>query len=181
MEKILTKNSFFNVNCAFLAMITIVATSNYLVLFPINDWLTWGALPYPMCFLVTELTNRTYGPVIARRIVYAGFIVAALLSIWLATPRIAFASGTAFLISQLLDIYVFNKFRQAPWWYGPFFASFAASIVDGIIFWSLAFLGEDLPILTWMLGDTAVKLVLDVAMLTPFRLAISKLPLASRG
>lgn len=181
MDIVHSKNSHaFGVNNAFAAMIVIVVASNYLVLFPINDWLTWGALPYPVCFLITELTNRLYGPQTARKVVYMGFAFGAILSIWLSTPRIALASGAAFLAAQLLDIYVFNKFRQAPWWYGPFFASFAASIVDGVIFWSIGFLGEDVPLLTWAMGDTAVKLLLDVAMLTPFRLAIRKMPIAIR-
>jgi uncharacterized PurR-regulated membrane protein YhhQ (DUF165 family) len=164
----------FKISTSFLAMIAIVATSNYLVQFPINDWLTFGALTYPMSFLVTELTNRFHGPQTAKKVVYAGFIVAVFLSIWVSTPKIAFASGAAFLISQLLDISVFNRLRQGVWWYAPFFASLSASLVDNTIFWSVAFWGEDLPILTWALGDLSVKLILDLAMLTPFRLAIRR-------
>lgn len=159
---------------AFLAMIVIVAASNYFVQFPINDWLTWGAFLYPVSFLVTELTNRFYGSVIARKVVYAGFAVAVVISIWLATPRIAFASGIAFLVSQLLDIYVFNRFRQSSWWMAPFFASFSASICDTILFWGIAFWGEHVPFFTWALGDFLVKLALDILMLTPFRMAIRK-------
>ncbi|HEY4832514.1 MAG TPA: VUT family protein, partial [Waddliaceae bacterium] len=97
------KNFNTNIVNAFLAMIAIVSASNYFVQFPINNWLTWGALIYPISFFVTEVTNRFYGPKIARGVVYAGFACAVVLLIWLATPRIAFASGTAFLLSQLLD------------------------------------------------------------------------------
>lgn len=160
---------------AYLAMIAIVSASNYLVLFPINDWLTWGAFPYPVSFLVTELTNRFYGPKIARRVVYVGFIVAAF-SISFSTPKIALASISAFLISQLLDIAVFNKLRRAVWWYAPLFASVSSSLIDACIFWSIAFWGEEVPLLTWALGDTAVKLSIDLLMLTPFRLVIRRLP-----
>jgi uncharacterized PurR-regulated membrane protein YhhQ (DUF165 family) len=167
----------FSLKYAYLATILIVISSNVLVLFPINDWLTWGAFPYPVAFLVTELTNRFYGPKQARKIVYVGFVIAVLLSIWLATPKIALASGSAFLTSQLLDIAVFNRLRRATWWYAPLFASVIASCLDATVFWNLAFWGEDVPLLTWAIGDTAVKLFIDLAMLTPFRLATRKIPL----
>jgi uncharacterized PurR-regulated membrane protein YhhQ (DUF165 family) len=157
---------------AFLAMIAVVALSNYLVQFPINDWLTWGAFPYPVSFLITELTNRFYGPKAARQVVYVGFIVAAILSIAIATPKIALASLTAFFVSQMLDIAIFNKLRQATWWQAPLLASTIASTVDATIFWSIAFFGEPMPILTWAIGDTIIKLLLDVFLLTPFRLMI---------
>lgn len=170
-------NHNLRVNLAFLAMIFIVVISNYLVLFPINNWLTWGALPYPVSFLVTELTNRSFGPKKARQVVYAGFFFAVMLSYFLSTPNIALASGSAFLVSQLLDIFVFNQFRQSVWWYGPLFASASASIIDSIIFWSIAFIGEDIPLLTMALGDFSVKLLIDVAMLTPFRLAMRRIPM----
>lgn len=158
----------------FIAMIAVVAASNVLVMFPINDWLTWGAFPYPITFLITELTNRFYGPKLARKVVYVGFTLAVILSIWLATPKIACASGLAFLISQLLDINVFNYFRQSNWWKAPFFASFAGSCIDATIFWSIAFWGESLPILSWAIGDTSIKLLIDVLMLSPFRMAIRR-------
>ena len=154
------------------AMTLLVAASNLLVLFPINDWLTWGAFPYPATFLVTELTNRFHGPAQARWVVYVGFALAVVLSVWMATPKIALASGAAFLLAQLLDISVFNRLRQAPWWCAPLFASVLASLFDAAIFWNIAFWGEDVPLLTWAVGDTTVKLLMDVALLTPFRLAI---------
>jgi queuosine precursor transporter len=169
----------FSKIAAFLAMIAIVALSNYLVQFPINDWLTWGALPYPISFLVTELTNRFYGTKAARQVAYAGFIWGVVLSIWTATPKIAFASGSAFLASQLLDILVFNRLRQGPWWYAPFFASFFASVLDTCIFWNIAFWGEAVPLFTWALGDFLVKLGLDIALLTPFRFLTQRIPARS--
>jgi len=95
-----------------LAMVTVIAVSNVAVQYPIGDWLTWGAFTYPLCFLVTDLTNRAYGPERTRRVVYAGFVCAVALSIWLATPRIALASGTAFLVAQLCDVYVFDRLRR---------------------------------------------------------------------
>ena len=155
-------------------MFIIVALSNYLVLFPINDWLTWGAFSYPASFLITELTNRFFGSQIARRVVYLGFVVGVILSIFLATPRIAFASGFAFLVSQLLDISIFNRLRKYPWWYSPFFASLIASALDTLLFWQIAFFGEQMPLINYMMGDFSIKLAIDILMLTPFRLVIRK-------
>ena len=109
------------------AMTVIVTLSNFAVQFPINDWLTWGALTYPISFLVTDLTNRALGAGAARRVVYAGFAVAVVLSIAVAGPRIAVASGLAFLCAQLLDITIFDRLRRAAWWQAPFVSSTLAS------------------------------------------------------
>lgn len=161
-----------NLKYAFLAMAFLVIASNYLVMFPINDWLTWGTFVYPMTFFITELTNRNHGAAKARRVIYLGFILGFLLSILLANTKIAVASGSAFLISQLLDVSIFNRLRQNSWWVAPLCASCLASIIDATIFWTIAFWGEPLPVLTWAIGDTTIKLIIDVAMLTPFRMAI---------
>ena len=104
-------------------MAIIVTASNFLVQHPISDWLTYGALTYPVAFLVTDLTNRSLGPAAARRVIFAGFAFAVLLSLLLATPRIALASGSAFLVAQLLDIYVFDRLRQRVWWQAPLASS----------------------------------------------------------
>lgn len=158
----------------FLAMTFFVACSNYLVQFPINDWLTYGAFAYPFTFLVTELCNRFYGPRNARKVVYAGFAVAVLLSTMLSTPKIAFASGAAFLVAQLLDISIFTRLRQQSWWIAPFCASALASLVDTLIFWNLAFYDEGMPLLSLAFGDFLVKLALDVLLLMPYRLSFSR-------
>ena len=132
---------------AVLAMVAIVAASNFLVQFPVQvqlgpinlaDLLTWGAFTYPVAFLVTDLTNRHFGPAGARLVVVCGFAVAVILSVWLATPRIAIASGTAFLAAQLLDISIFNRLRQGKWWHAPLFSSLVSSALDTAIFFSLA-------------------------------------------
>jgi queuosine precursor transporter len=130
------------------AMVAIVAASNFLVQFPVQaqlgginlaDLLTWGAFTYPVAFLVTDLTNRHFGPQRARLVVVCGFAVAVVLSIWLATPRIAIASGTAFLLAQLLDISIFDRLRRSAWWQAPLFSSAIGSVIDTLIFFSLAF------------------------------------------
>ena len=130
-----------------IAMMAVVAASNVLVQHPVEAFglqevLTWGAFTYPLAFLVNDLTNRRFGPAIARQVVYAGFALAVVLSIWLATPRIALASGTAFLFGQLLDIGVFNRLRRMSWWQAPLAGSLLGSAIDTALFFSLAFAGD---------------------------------------
>ncbi len=155
------------------AMVVIIVSSNVLVQYPLGDWLTWGAITYPFAFLVVDLANRYYGPRTARRIVYIGFIVALLLSAWLATPRIAIASGTAFLCAELLDVTVFNRLRRRIWWQPPLVSTLAASVLDTAIFFSLAFAGTDVPWVTLALGDFGVKLAIALFALLPFRIALA--------
>ena len=151
------------------AMIVVVAGSNIAVQDPINDWLTWGALTYPVSFLVTDLVNRRLGPGRARRVAYVGFPLAVVLSIWLATPRIALASGTAFLTAQLLDVHVFDRLRRLPWWQAPLISTGLASIWDTALFFSLAFAGTGLPWVTWATGDLGAKWAMALVLLLPFR------------
>jgi uncharacterized PurR-regulated membrane protein YhhQ (DUF165 family) len=155
------------------AMTVIVVASNWLVQFPINDVLTWGAITYPFSFLVTDITTRLQGPTRARSVVWVGFAFAVLLSVWLATPRIALASGTAFLVGQLLDIQVFQRLRRGSWWRAPLVSSSTGSAVDTAIFFSLAFAGTPMPWVTLALGDLGVKLALAVLALAPFRAALA--------
>lgn len=180
------------------AMSFVVVASNILVLYPfdhfgLKDILTWGAFTYPVAFLVNDLTNRVYGKSVARRVVYAGFVIAVILSVWLATPRIAIASGTAFLTGQLLDIQVFDRLRRLQWWKAPFMATVFGSALDTIIFFTLAFapfagyidglfgmedgsLGFSVPLfggeaplwLTLAFGDFTVKVLMGVLALVPY-------------
>ncbi|BCH21939.1 membrane protein [Mesorhizobium sp. L-8-10] len=217
--------SFFSKYLPFVAaMALIVMASNVLVQFPIQgqlgvlslaDILTWGAFTYPFAFLVTDLANRRYGPAIARRVVFVGFAAAVLCSI-VVPPllyrygliefetaagrlvRIAAASGSAFLVGQLLDVTVFNRLRRQSWWRAPVFASLAGSVVDTAVFFSIAFSAtfaffgpddafalEQAPLLglfgaqaerwvSWALGDLGVKLVIAVFALIPYRLIVAR-------
>jgi uncharacterized PurR-regulated membrane protein YhhQ (DUF165 family) len=181
-----------------LAMAVVVTASNILVQYPfrhlgLGDILTWGAFSYPVAFLVNDLTNRRYGKPAARRVVLAGFVAGVLLSIFLATPRIAIASGTAFLTGQLLDITVFGRLRRQAWWRAPLAATLAGSLLDTAIFFSLAFsasfafldtafgmadgslafpavlFGGSAPLwMTLALGDLSVKIVMGLLMLVPY-------------
>jgi uncharacterized PurR-regulated membrane protein YhhQ (DUF165 family) len=176
------------------AMAAIVAASNVLVQHPVGPFLTWGAFTYPFAFLATDLVNRRAGPAAARRVVLAGFAVAVVLSAWLATPRIALASGTAFLASQLLDVALFDRLRRGVWWRAPLASSLAGSAVDTALFFALAFsaglslgfpvddwavapapllgVGPDAPFwVSLALGDFAVKVAMALLALGPYRVA----------
>jgi uncharacterized PurR-regulated membrane protein YhhQ (DUF165 family) len=157
---------------ACVAMTLAVVASNFLVELQINQWLTWGAFTYPVTFFITELTNYFYGPKIARRVVYSGFVVAVLLSVWLANPQIAFASGSAFLVGQLLDITIFSRLRRKRWWIAPASASISGSLIDTMIFFTIAFWGQGLLIVTLGLGDFLIKLAMDLVLLLPFRIIL---------
>ena len=172
---------------AVFAMALVVTASNILVQYPINDLLTWGAFTYPIAFLITDLTNRALGPARARKVVYVGFALAVLLSLYFADPRIAIASGSAFLIAQLLDISVFDRLRRQAWWLAPVASSTLASALDTLTFFWLAFADTGLPFtilgigfgatgVPWQslaLGDYLVKIGVALVMLIPFRLLLS--------
>ncbi len=157
------------------AMAAVIVLSNVLVQHPINDWLTWGAFTYPLVFLVTDLTNRALGPHSARRVAWVGFAVAVLVSLALAPWRIAVASGAAFLLAQLLDVALFNRWRASTWWKAPLIGSLVASTVDTAVFFFLAFAGSDLNWLTLAAGDLAVKALMAAVLLAPYRALLPRL------
>ncbi len=162
----------------------VVLFSNYLVQFPIKYYgfekiLTYGALSYPIAFLITDLANRAYGKLIARKIVYIGFILGISFTLLFSTDfadlislRIAIGSGTAFLVAQLLDVQIFDKLRQKKWFVAPLTSSFIGSTVDTFLFFSISFYATGIPWFTLSLGDLAVKILVAVFMLIPFRLLL---------
>ena len=158
-----------------LAMAAIVLVSNLLVQFPINAWLTWGAFSYPVAYFVTDVCNRIAGPQLARRVAWIGFAAGLACSAMLAPVRIAVASGAAFIVSQLLDVAVFNRLRKQSWWKAPLLGSVAASVVDTSIFFSLAFAGTGFRWLHLATGDLSVKLAMAVLLLPPYRALVTRL------
>ena len=165
----------------------VVITSNYLVQFPIQFYqlenlLTYGAFSYPITFLITDLANRAFGKKIARYIVLIGFIIGIILTLFVSTNfeniisvRIAIGSATAFLVAQNLDVNIFDKLRKKKWYVAPLTSSIIGSIVDTFLFFSIAFYKTDIPWFTLALGDLAVKLIVALIMLIPFRLVINKI------
>lgn len=159
------------------AMAATVVASNILVEYPLPgvlaDWLTYGAFTYPVAFLVTDLTNRARGAKAARIVVLVGFSLAVVLSLILADTRIAIASGSAFLIAQMLDVTIFDRLRQATWWKAPLVSSGIGSAVDTVLFFSIAFAGTGLPWDTWAMGDFSAKVIMALTCLAPFRLLMT--------
>lgn len=151
-----------------LAMAMIVAGANYGVLRPINDWLTMGHFIFPFAFLLTDLFNRLLGTAAARRLVLGGFLIAVAVSWAVASPRVALASGTAFLIGQWVDIWIFDRLRYDRWWRAPAVSSAVASVVDTALFYSLAFAGTGGTWIQWGLTDLGVKLVMIPPLLGMF-------------
>tara|TARA_B100000029_G_scaffold51231_1_gene46595 strand:+ start:1948 stop:2496 length:549 start_codon:yes stop_codon:yes gene_type:complete len=162
----------------------VVLLSNYLVQFPIqyyrlSEILTYGAFTYPIAFLITDLANRSYGKEIAKKIVYFGFFIGISFTLFFSTNftdfisiRIAIGSGTAFIVSQRIDIYVFDKLRNKYWFIPPLASSINGSLIDTFLFFSVAFYATGIPWFTLALGDLAVKLLVAILMLIPFRILL---------
>ena len=165
----------------------IVLISNFLVQFPVKYYgleeiLTYGAFSYPVAFLITDLANRSFGKLIARKIVYFGFTIGILFTLIFSTSfsdlisiRIAIGSGAAFIIAQLLDVQVFDKLRRKTWFIAPLFSSLIGSTVDTFLFFSISFYGTEVPWITLSLGDLSVKIFIALVMLVPFRLLLGTL------
>ena len=165
----------------------VVLSSNYLVQFPIKyygleDILTYGAFSYPVAFLITDLANRSYGKLVARKIVYIGFVIGISFTLLFSTNftdlisvRIAIGSGTAFLVAQLLDVQIFDRLRRRKWFIAPLTSSFIGSTVDTFLFFSISFYATGVPWVTLSLGDLVVKIFVALIMLIPFRLLLGTL------
>ena len=165
----------------------IVVASNYLVQFPIqylglSEILTYGAFSYPITFLVTDLANRAYGKLVAKKIVYVGFFIGILLTIFVSTNfydiisiRIAVGSGIAFFVAQNLDIKVFDILRKKTWYIAPLTSSVLGSLIDTFLFFSISFYATDVPWVSLAIGDLAVKIFIALSMLIPFRLLLSSI------
>ncbi len=175
-------NKFF-ILLSFL-MGVIVLSSNYLVQFPINYYglseiLTYGAFSYPLAFLITDLANRSYGKLVARKIVYLGFLLGIGFTVLFSTDfadlisiRIAIGSGTAFLTAQLIDVQIFDNLRRKKWFIAPLTSSMIGSTVDTFLFFSISFYGTNIPWFTLAMGDLGVKIFVAIMMLIPFRLLL---------
>ena len=162
----------------------VVLASNYLVQFPIQYYglqeiLTYGAFSYPIAFLITDLANRSFGKLVARKIVYIGFTIGILFTLIFSTNfadlisvRIAIGSGTAFIIAQLLDVQIFDQLRKRKWFIAPLTSSLIGSTIDTFLFFSISFYATGIPWVTLSLGDLAVKILVALVMLIPFRLLL---------
>ena len=170
-----------------ISMGLVIILSNYLVQFPIKKFnleniLTYGAFSYPITFLITDLANRSFGKEIAKKLVYFGFLFGIFLTLVISTNfkdlisiRIAIGSGTAFLIAQLIDIQIFQRNRDKIWFLAPITSSICGSIIDTFLFFSISFLGTDIPWISLAFGDLFVKIIMALLMLIPFKILISRI------
>ena len=166
------------------SMGVVVLTSNYLVQYPVQyfgltELLTYGAFSYPIAFLITDLANRGFGKIIARKIVYIGFFLGVFFTIFFSTNfsdlisiRIAIGSGTAFIIAQSIDIQIFDKLRKKKWFVAPLVSSFVGSTVDTLLFFSISFYGTGINWISLSFGDLMVKFFISLLMLVPFKLLL---------
>ena len=160
----------------------VVLASNYLVQFPVKyyglqDILTYGAFSYPVAFLITDLANRSYGKLIAKKIVYIGFIIGILFTLFFSTNfsdlisiRIAIGSGIAFIVAQLMDVQIFDNLRKRKWFIAPLTSSLVGSTIDTFLFFSISFYATGVPWFTLAIGDLMIKIIVALIMLVPFRL-----------
>mgnify|MGYP001418171961 FL=1 len=166
------------------SMALVVALSNYLVQFPVKyfeleNLLTYGAFSYPIAFFITDLSNRRYGKIKAKKIVYIGFALGVIMTLYFSTNfldlisvRIAIGSGFAFLVAQLIDVNIFNVLRKKKWFIAPLTSSFVGSIIDTFLFFSIAFYGTGINWISLSIGDFIVKIIIALIMLIPFKILI---------
>ncbi|MDB1144838.1 MAG: 7-cyano-7-deazaguanine/7-aminomethyl-7-deazaguanine transporter [Alcaligenaceae bacterium] len=143
--------------------IMILIASNFLVQLPVTFFgvtTTWGAFSFPFIFLTTDLTVRIFSAPLARRIIFVVMMPALILSYiisvlfqqgqWMGfdalltfntfVGRIALASFMAYVIGQLFDVIVFNRLRQLKsWWVAPMSSTVLGSLLDTIVFFTIAF------------------------------------------
>ena len=110
-----------------LLMGAVVLASNYLVQFPIkyyglDEILTYGAFSYPIAFLITDLANRSYGKVVARKIVYIGFFTGIVFTLFF-LHCITFIHNTSMNARLGWALYFFFLFSDiiCPSWLNFFF------------------------------------------------------------
>lgn len=133
--------------------IIIIAISNYIVQFKIDIFghpLALAAFTFPLVVVLTDLTVRLMGKETGRAVITLAFIPAILVSMAVVklggAPdsvafRIGLGSGIAYFISNLLDVYVFQYFREkySTWWIAPAISSIVATFIDTYVFFFTAF------------------------------------------
>ncbi|WCE29658.1 7-cyano-7-deazaguanine/7-aminomethyl-7-deazaguanine transporter [Vibrio sp. SCSIO 43137] len=174
----------------------IIASSNYLVQIPFTIFgmhTTWGAFTFPFIFLATDLTVRIFGAKLARNIIFLVMLPALLVSYLLSVvffegqfqglaqlsefnlfvARIAIASFMAYLLGQILDVYVFNRLRQMKqWWVAPTCSTLFGNALDTLAFFAIAFYNSPDAFMAqhWQeiaLVDYGFKLVISLGLFVP--------------
>ena len=133
----------------------VIAISNYLVTFTFElggHPLTYAAFTFPLVIVATDLTVRLLGKELGRAVVAFAYIPAVVVSLLVILAggapmsvalRIGFASGTAYLVGTMLDVYVFQYIRErmTGWWWAPALSMVAANFIDTYTFFYVGFAG----------------------------------------
>jgi len=131
----------------------VIAISNYLVSINfdlLGHPLTAAAFTFPLVIVATDLTVRLIGKTAGRAVVALSYIPAVAVSVavilWSGAPesvayRIGFASGSAYLVGTMLDVYVFQWVRErfTAWFYAPALSMIAANFIDTYTFFYVGF------------------------------------------
>ncbi len=164
----------------------VIALSNYLVTIKFSMFglpLTWAAFTFPLIVVATDLTVRLVNKENARAIVSAAFVPAIIASIAVVylsgAPssvawRIGLASGVAYLFSNLMDVFVFQKVRERlqMWFWAPAISAVFANIVDTFVFFAVAFYNSANAYMAanWhilALNQTGAKVLVSAAVILP--------------
>lgn len=137
--------------------IIIIAVSNYIVQFKFTVFgapLAAAAFTFPLVVVLTDLTVRLLGKQTGRAVIALAFIPAIVVSMVVVKAggapdsvafRIGLGSGMAYFVSNLLDVYVFQYFREkySTWWIAPALSSIVSTFIDTYVFFFTAFAGGE--------------------------------------
>jgi uncharacterized PurR-regulated membrane protein YhhQ (DUF165 family) len=145
--------------------VVLIVLSNYTVQFPINKWLTYGAIVYPVTFLMTDILGEKYPKKDVLKVVKYGILFAILPTLMISNLRIALASIGTFAIVQLMDVHIFHILKEKMeklWWLRNNASTMTSQFFDTILFFTLAF-SFVMPydkILHLIVGDYGIKLII---------------------
>ncbi|MGE6629674.1 queuosine precursor transporter [Bacillus sp. NPDC077027] len=172
---------------------------------------TLGNILYGSVFFATDVLNEKYGRQEARKAVWLGFSTlltltivmqeallfkpaasdisqASLETIFGFLPRVALGSLIAYIISQMLDVYVYSFIRRlfpsdGALWLRNSGSTMISQLLDTLIFTTIAFLGS-YPFSVWIdiFMTTYVIKFIVAAISTPYAYVAKKIvPLDERG
>lgn len=171
---------FSSVKILSVCHVLLLTISNLLVQYPFDIFgyhTTWGAFTYPAIFILTDMTTRMSTANIARKIIFRSMIPGLLISYLIASYieiagafswssllvihlmplRIASACFLAYTVGQLLDVFVFQRYRNnSSWWLAPSLSTTMGNVVDTILFFTIAFYHCTNPFLSQHWPEIAV-------------------------
>ncbi|HAT1595666.1 TPA: 7-cyano-7-deazaguanine/7-aminomethyl-7-deazaguanine transporter [Legionella pneumophila] len=189
----ITQNSVWMLSLGHIFLITL---SNVLVQYPFDMMglhTTWGAFTYPAIFILTDLTTRIATANKARKIIMLSMVPGLIFSYLVASSieagnnlngdslsvlhlmplRIALACFIAYVIGQLLDVAVFQRYRNQPaWWLAPTLSAVAGNFIDTVLFFTIAFYHCSDPFLSqnWpeiAMVDVFFKIIISLIAFVP--------------